>query len=454
MHLSLSEENPCPPNYSGFLSGPDCQSYVICSYGALASDYQPCQPGTLFNQDLSLCDFEENVVCDITSTPTERPTRPPTVPPTPRLVPTTPSPTLPPQTRSPSSNVGLEDALENAKWDINNKLLLYESRFEGRWLPSAVYRYDSMLMALQIMYLEGVGDLKFYVGEDVAGVEGVKIGLVNLAAFLAQSMQETIKYNACDENNWDLIDGKYPLSNACGQLEQSYQDYTCPEGMEHMQCEVDPNMELKATTTEMWYGAPGPLFCGPKTKYPFTGYWDYTFECDFRWKDPPEYCTDYEGQRGGRYDNSEPVENRLNRTDVEGCCWWGRGVIQTTGICNFGILNYYIGKRAADEGRDSRYPDLDFCKDPGLIRSRDDHKELKWIAGFFYWMKSVQTYDSGWSYLDNLKSFVSGDMTDETFIDAVSGIVNRGCHNPPCANGSGQLDGGYERKENFKKVLG
>jgi hypothetical protein len=40
-----------------------------------------------------------------------------------------------------------------------------------------------------------------------------------------------------------------------------------------------------------------------------------------------------------------------------------------------------------------------------------------------------------------------------TFIDAVSGIVNRGCHDPPCANGSGLLDGGYERSENFKKVL-
>jgi hypothetical protein len=92
--------------------------------------------------------------------------------------------------------VGLEDALENAKWDINSKLLMYESGFEGGWLPSTVYRYDSMLMALQIMYLEGVGDLKFYVGEDVAGVEGVKIGLVNLAAFLAQSIKETIKYNA------------------------------------------------------------------------------------------------------------------------------------------------------------------------------------------------------------------------------------------------------------------
>lgn len=59
------------------------------------------------------------------------------------------------------------------------------------------------------------------------------------------------------QNNWDIIENKYPLSNACGQLEQSYQDYVCPEGMEHMQCEVDPNMELKASTTAMWYGAPG-----------------------------------------------------------------------------------------------------------------------------------------------------------------------------------------------------
>jgi hypothetical protein len=93
-------------------------------------------------------------------------------------------------------------------------------------------------------------------------------------------------------------------------------------------------------------------------------------------------------------------------------------------------------------------------------------------------MKSVQTYNSGWDYLTNLKAFVRGGMGDMNFIEAVSGesicchvdrtvpkhiayttismcpgIVNRGCHNPPCANGSGMLDGGYERTENFKKVL-
>jgi hypothetical protein len=110
----------------------------------------------------------------------------------------------------------------------------------------------------------------------------------------------------------------------------------------------------------------------------------------------------------------------------------------------------------------------------------------------FYWIRSLQTYDDGWNYIDNLKSFVQGGLVDDSFIDAVSGIVNRGCHNPvsffsidasfltphnyfdlpeqvacvapahrmrlppplqPCANGSGALDGGWERKENFKKAL-
>lgn len=146
--------------------------------------------------------------------------------------------------------------------------------------------------------------------------------------------------------------------------------------------------------------------------------------------------------------------NRVNRSDVEGCCWWGRGVIQTTGICNFGILNYYLGKRAADDGRDSRYPDVDFCKNPGVIcNPNSGHPELKWISGLFYWIRQLQPYDDGWNYIDNLKDFVEGGMQDDTFIDAVSGIVNRGCHSPPCPNGSGALDGGEERKENFKKAL-
>ena len=54
---------------------------------------------------------------------------------------------------------------------------------------------------------------------------------------------------------------------------------------------------------------------------------------------------------------------------------------QTTGVCNFGKLNYYLGKRAADEGRPSRYGEIDFCKTPNKICDSEDYKELKWIAG-------------------------------------------------------------------------
>jgi hypothetical protein len=80
-------------------------------------------------------------------------------------------------------------------------------------------------------------------------------------------MKETIQYDACDgkkysilpvpfklsllltlknpvaiENSWDLVDGKYPLSNACGQLGQKYDEYHCSEEEKHMECPVDPNM--------------------------------------------------------------------------------------------------------------------------------------------------------------------------------------------------------------------
>lgn len=67
-------------------------------------------------------------------------------------------------------------------------------------------------------------------------------------------------------------------------------------------------------------------------------------------------------------------------------------------------------------------------------------------------MDQVQPYDSeGWNYLAELKKFVNNGMTGNSFIDSVSGIVNRGCHNPPC--GTGDLDGGPERAENFFRIL-
>ena len=49
---------------------------------------------------------------------------------------------------------------------------------------------------------------------------------------------------------------------------------------------------------------------------------------------------------------------------------------------NFGKLNYFLGKQAADEGHDTTYPSIDFCRDPEAICSSEEHKELKWIGKF------------------------------------------------------------------------
>jgi hypothetical protein len=35
-------------------------------------------------------------------------------------------------------------------------------------------------------------------------------------------------------------------------IEQSYQDYNCPAGEEHLQCPVDPEMTITATTHATW----------------------------------------------------------------------------------------------------------------------------------------------------------------------------------------------------------
>jgi hypothetical protein len=263
-----------------------------------------------------------------------------------------------------STAAAVEAVLEAHKDGIDNNILLYQTP-QSVWIPSTVYRYKDLLDGLRVMYNDGVANKYFYMGDD--SPKGHLYGLVNIAAFLAQSIKETIQYNACDENSWDLVNGKYALSNSCGQLGQSYQDYKCSESEAHMECPINLNMEIRATTNAKWYvavhnlavvllilifgvavpmfrlihliyslcrrsryGAPGPLFCGPKAKYPFTGFWDYAKECNKPWASPPETCDVYEGQKAGGFDNSSPVPNSMGRTDVEGCCFWGRGVIQTT----------------------------------------------------------------------------------------------------------------------------
>ena len=97
-----------------------------------------------------------------------------------------------------STHANLVQSLDAVKADIDNDILLYQTP-AFQWEPSTVYRYDDLLASINVMATEGVAGKTFYTGEDVQN--GHVYGLVNIAAFLAQSMKETIQYDACDENS-------------------------------------------------------------------------------------------------------------------------------------------------------------------------------------------------------------------------------------------------------------
>jgi len=201
----------------------------------------------------------------------------------------------------------------------------------------------------------------------------------------------------------------------------------------HLECPLDYGMQLTAGPNPQGVT---PFYCGSTDLHPFTGVANYR-----GLPDTPEF----------------PVQNRDGRTDVENCCWWGRGVINTRGVCQYGKLNYYLGARAKEEGRSAIYPDIDFCYTPQQICSQDPHRgDVEWVAGLFRWVDAVQSYNHPeWSYIPQLNQFVMGGMQDGFFIRAVTGILTQGCHLPPCEGSIGSainlMDAG-ERWDQFQKV--
>ena len=89
------------------------------------------------------------------------------------------------------------DILDSKRGLIDNSIFLYQGQ-----TPSTVYRYEGFLAGLQVMVADGVAGKRYYLGDD--SERGHLYGLANIAAFLGQSMKETIQYDACDENNWDF----------------------------------------------------------------------------------------------------------------------------------------------------------------------------------------------------------------------------------------------------------
>jgi hypothetical protein len=293
--------------------------------------------------------------------------------------------------------------------------------------PSVKYTFENFYDALHIMALQGFGgDYSFFLGND--DKDQYIYGLVNLAAFLANAMVESIQYDTCDELNWQAVAGRYAISNSCGQDGRSYQDEICEE---KYTCEVETTMEQTAVDSGKGTRAPPPFTCraGSGDGY-YSGYWDTS---------------------SGTEITNTPYSSTTGRTDVEGCCWWGRGALLTRNVCNIGKLNYWLGSKAALDGRSSLYPNTDFCNFPEATCSSNDSEEMRWTVAMFEWAERVQTYSNKWTYTTELTNFVDGGMTDDSFIMSASRVLSNGCHEIGCSTIEVRM--ADQRKANFYLII-
>lgn len=239
-----------------------------------------------------------------------------------------------------------------------------------------LYAFNGFFEILFDMAGGAVDGKYFYVGHGRTTNRNLrKRGMVNVAAFLAHSKTNGFQNNACDERNADFFipddsNRRYPISNSCGQYGDSYQDMRCDVSETFMECAPNPNMLVSALpgTDDTSYKQPPAFFCGPKGKSCVAvflwlldnGICVFTLSCiSSRCLSAYFPFTGYFEAEIFAVANDEPYPNRVGRTNVESCCWWGRGSTQVKGVCMYGKLNYYIGARAKEEGRKSMFPDVD-----------------------------------------------------------------------------------------------
>lgn len=168
----------------------------------------------------------------------------------------------------------------------------------------------------------------------------------------------------------------------------SYQDYHCSDEEKHMECEVDPEMTITAVTNAKWWvtnilnldktaqhyihnmncfanitllpgGEHQVHWCAAPSLYTHKRVTGITITpATIHGQLRPNLAMNMKVKREERpsmmsriqmqvslslmnrrfskfcHSHAQPCMSfkQAGRTDVEGCCWWGRGVIQTSGI--------------------------------------------------------------------------------------------------------------------------
>jgi len=424
---------PCTevPTGNEIIPGTRCTLYHECNNGKVMIR-RSCTAPLVFDMAKNFCNFYEQVECppDITCEPTPFPSQSPEIVPTkmPSLSPVTEEPTA-----SPLMGSRALDYIASRRV-LFEKYVLVSYTSAGVSYQSTLYTFDEFMTSLKVMGKDGFGaDFRFFLFDSS---HDYVYGMVSTAAFLANAMVESISTDSCDENHEEGINGRYAMSNSCGQYKRSYQDETCEDNA--YSCDVDPNMQVTAVTSAPGARSPPPFMCQPGNNNN-AGYWD----------------TNTGVPVSAAYSNSN------GRTDVEGCCFWGRGALLTRNVCNLGKLNYYLGKGGFKQGkRNVLYPDIDFCADPEATCSSPVADALRWRTGMFEWSDRVQRYSNEeWDYEDQLRQFVDGDLgyaSLRDFITSTSRILSSGCHKRGCAhpyNPDIEIRQLAERIANFDMIL-
>lgn len=312
----------CDVGYSGTVMVPftNCEQYVSCSSGVPGTP-QSCSPGQRYSPQIMACNVESLVVCppDPTCPPTDEPTLSPTISKEPiSLAPTVGIFDEPDTADASTGNdeaANVTAAAANPESFITpdllqgvyvmdahldaNKILLTRELFNGGKPVSptaSTFDYNSFKESLHTMITTQVDGKSFYIGSSDQ-TNGRVYGLVNIAAFLSQSVVDSIQHGSCDEVNTDVVNGILPISNACGQNGMDYQDPStlCSPSDEEYACHVEWEMRRQA---EVVRASPPPFYCGPADDYGgFTGYWDYVSESEVK---------------------DSPTANGQGKTDVQG----------------------------------------------------------------------------------------------------------------------------------------
>ncbi|XP_063902135.1 uncharacterized protein LOC135121785 [Zophobas morio] len=299
------------------------------------------------------------------------------------------------------------------------------------------------------------------------GDDNIEYGLVHIAAFLAQAMEEGIKANTCEELNaghpHEVQKNKtvYSASAACGQGNELYENRGCSEEDEeaYMACNVNPDMILRAKVLSNWDDAPPGFFCAPRKYLPLAPRWVvHGLTCNssstsidniteyISYVKKEGRCRDYKQINSAGWSYADCNERRCpgptGRVHVQGCCWWGRGVLLTSGVCTLGKLNTYL--REIPE----LTPPENLCLNPSAVCD-NRYPYLKWILGLFDYVSNVQDYAGGdWEYKTALKNWVNNGKSrnDPKFIDIASKVFKSG-------SPAGIANEASQRVNNFFEVL-